>query len=158
MYTFIIIVVLFFILLSTCLKRYNSASGFQFMLALALIISTTISSVYYAINRNSFETEKVVKTYKSELIKEVVNDTIQIEQLIAEGYSRYYLDDLKKEKVVLGKTTCVIVESEMYKTDSKWFLIITQEKSAKVTINLSKKDYELYTTIKNNVEKGKDTL
>lgn len=161
MITFLILIFISFIILG-CFPSIDEKSRNLFSAVIASITIFVISIAAYIINHDEIHRYRTI---------EINDDTVRIDSLkLYQGkdflkYSSnwYGLCEIQDGDIVIEPTdsSSSYVESHNFdnsKTNWKWYIPFYPFEYDTIYIKLSKKDYELLETYRNNILKGKGVL
>lgn len=148
MYTFIIAIIIGFIVL----QCYNKGESKNFAIACTVVLIgfgvALLNIVAFGFNRNNFNTEMVTKIDTISLS----NDSTVYEFLV-DKFSKTGLKDTTKISIkeTTDSISTVNRTDKIITTSDKWLLTWAYPSlSTKYVINLNKKQYELFFTLKAN--------
>lgn len=164
MFTYIIIAIVLFIVFR-CFGSDKTKTVSFVVFVIAALLTSIIHTVYFGVNYHTIPTTQ-----------RIINDTIEVcdsaklfkkEKVFIYNEYYYTMNDIINDSISIVKvnndtiqTNSIVSITENFKLkNSNWICsFLYPTKSNKKIVTLTKKDYELYTTFKNNVEKRKSSL
>lgn len=150
-------------IIAHCFNKYNDKFATAMLSIVVAVIVTILSNVtFFGINYHTIPTTLATKSYTDVVIDSTKMYDKNVLCSYNDGDRLYYNDDNVTVVNNEDNNNELIINREKFALSKHlklWFCNYSfPSKSNKTILKLNKKDYELYQSYKNHVEKGNNTL